>query len=220
MPGIHGPRALFQTRGKQRSLPVLELEGRTIGDSTAIIAALEEHTPDPPLYPADAADRARALELEDYFDEQLGPQIRRFGWHYLLADPDAAADAVFRGQSPARERLMKRTFGLAKLSVRADYGVDADSDAEARAAIVSAMDRVEAELNGGDHLVGDTFTVADLTAAALFTPVIRPPERPFMPDEVAPPVREFGDELMARPGGQWVLDIYARHRGAYVGAPA
>ena len=72
MPGMHGARALVVTRGKQRTLPVLELEGRTIGDSTAIIAALEQHAPDPPLYPAGAADRARALELEDYFDEQLG----------------------------------------------------------------------------------------------------------------------------------------------------
>ena len=41
-----------------------------------------------------------------------------------------------------------------------------------------------------------------------------------MPDEVAPPLREFGDELMARPGGQWVLATYARYRGAYVGTGA
>ncbi len=219
MPGIHGARALVQTRGKQRTLPVLELEGHTIADSTAIIAALEEHTPEPPLYPSDPAERTRALELEDYFDEELGPQIRRFGWHHLLADPDAAAQAVFRGQSPGRERLLKRTFGLAKLSVRTDYGVDADSDAEARAAILAAMDRVEAELDGGGHLVGDSFSVADLTACALFTPIVRPPERPFLPDDVIAPLREFGDELMARAGGRWVLDTYARYRGAYAGAP-
>lgn len=220
MPGFHGARALLETRGKQRRLPVLELDGRTIGDSTAIIAALEEHTPEPPLYPADPAERARALELEDYFDEQLGPQVRRFGWHHLLADPDHAAEALFRGQSPGRARVLRRTFGLARLSVRADYGVDGDSDAEASAAILAVMDRVEAELDGGSYLVGDAFSVADLTAAALFTPLIRPPERPFLPDAVAPPLEAFGDELMARPGGKWVLDTYARHRGAYAGAPA
>ena len=220
MPGFHGARALYETRGKQRRLPVLELDGRTIGDSTAIIAALEEHTPEPALYPDDPAERARALELEDYFDEQLGPEIRRFGWHHLLADPDAAATALFRGQSPLRARVLRTTFGVAKLSVRADYGIDADSDESARRAILTVMDRLEAELNGADHLVGDSFTVADLTAAALFTPLIRPPERPFMPDAIASPLEEFGDELMARPGGQWVLDTYARYRGAYAGAMA
>ena len=82
------------------------------------------------------------------------------------------------------------------------------------------MDRLEAELDGRDHLVGDTFSVADLTAAALFTPLIRPPERPFMPDAVSPPLEQFGDELMDRPGGQWILDTYRRHRGAYAGVPA
>jgi len=218
MPGMHGPRALFQTRGKQRTLPVLDLEGRSIGDSTAIIAALEEHTPDPPLYPADPAERGRALELEDYFDEQLGPEIRRFGWHHLLADPDAAAEALFRGESPLRARVLRTTFGVARLSVRADYGVDADSDEEPRRAILAVLDRLEAELEGREYLAGDAFSVADLTAAALFTPLIRPPERPFMPDPVAPGLEAFGDEVMARPGGQWVLDVYRRHRGAYVAA--
>lgn len=220
MPGLHGPRALYETRGKQRRLPVLELEGRTIGDSTAIIAALEQHTPTPALYPSDPGERARALELEDYFDEELGPEIRRFGWHHLLADPDAAAEAVFRGQSPLRARVMRTTFGVARLSVKRDYGIDADSDESARRAVLAVMDRLEAELGGGDYLVGDSFSVADLTAAALFTPMVRPPERPFMPDAVAPPLEEFGDQLMARPGGAWVLQTYARHRGAYVGAPA
>ena len=102
MPGMHGARALYETRGKQRRLPVLELEGRTIGDSTAIIAALEEHTPEPALYPADPAERARALELEDYFDEELGPQVRRFGWHHLLADPDMAAAGGLPRPEPRR----------------------------------------------------------------------------------------------------------------------
>jgi glutathione S-transferase len=218
MPGFHGARAMYETRGKQRRLPVLELDGRTIGDSTAIIAALEEHTPEPALYPSDPAERARALELEDYFDEVLGPEVRRFGWHHLLADPDAASEALFRGESPLRARVLRTTFGVARLSVRADYGVDGDSDESARGAVLAVMDRLEAELDGADHLAGDRFSVADLAAAALFTPLIRPPERPFMPDAVSPPLERFGDELMARPGGQWVLDTYRRHRGAY--APA
>src|SRR5512145_2912686 len=72
MPGLHGFRAMVLTRGAQRRLPVVKLNGgRPIGDSTAIIAALEEYAPEPALYPADPGERARALELEDFFDEQL-----------------------------------------------------------------------------------------------------------------------------------------------------
>src|SRR5262245_52829694 len=58
------------------TLPILFLDGRAIGDSTRIIAALEDRYPDPPLYPDEAAARARALALEDDLDERLGPALR------------------------------------------------------------------------------------------------------------------------------------------------
>jgi glutathione S-transferase len=61
-PGLHIPRVLCMTG--QKALPVLILNGRTIADSTRIIAALEEAYPDPPLYPRGAAARAPALALE------------------------------------------------------------------------------------------------------------------------------------------------------------
>jgi glutathione S-transferase len=48
------------------TLPVLFLDGRPIGDSTATIAALEQRQPEPALYPKDPAQRRRALELEDH----------------------------------------------------------------------------------------------------------------------------------------------------------
>ena len=41
MPGAHRLTALRVTRGKHDRLPVIELDGRRIGDSTAIIEALE-----------------------------------------------------------------------------------------------------------------------------------------------------------------------------------
>jgi glutathione S-transferase len=78
---------------------------------------------------------------------------------------------------------------------------------------VAAMDRLEKEIGPGGYLVGDSFTVADLTAAALFYPVIRPPEFPY-PSVVEPPesAREFLDSLAQRPGGDWIGEMYRRHR--------
>jgi glutathione S-transferase len=73
------------------TLPILFLDGRAIGDSTHIIAVLEERYPEPPLYPGDAAARQRALALEDYFDEQLGPALRAAIVTPLFRhDPDVA----------------------------------------------------------------------------------------------------------------------------------
>ena len=214
MPGLHGIRALWLTRGAQRRLPVLELDGRAIGDSTAIIAALEEHRPEPPLYPPDPAQRARALELEDYFDEHLAPATRRFVFHHTLDDDDAVIATVFpHSRHPGRERLLRASAPLARRVVRRDYDIDDATAARARTEIVAAMDRVEAELQPSGYLVGDGFGVADLTAAALFTPLIDAPGRQYQPATLVAPALELREELAARPGGAWVHEVFARHRG-------
>ncbi len=75
MPGLHRFTAMALTRAGHDRLPVLGLDGRRIGDSTAIIAALEESHPEPALYPDDPAEREHALAPEDYFDEELAPRI-------------------------------------------------------------------------------------------------------------------------------------------------
>jgi len=213
MPGLHGFRAMVLTRGAQRRLPVMKLDGRRIGDSTAIIAALEKYAPEPPLYPEDPAQRARALELEDWFDEQLAPPLRRFVWYHTLPDTDATAASLFTTPSPVRERLLRAAAPVVRPVVRRDYDVTDEASARAREQVVAAMDRVEAELGPSGYLVGDDFTVADLTAASLFTPVLAPPQRPYVPQTVAPPIQELREELSARPGGEWVAEMYTRHRG-------
>ena len=84
--GSHMAVALWLTRGGQITFPILTLDGRNIGDSTAIIAALEERNPEPALYPEDPAQLRRALALEDFFDEELGPHSRLLAWHELRND--------------------------------------------------------------------------------------------------------------------------------------
>ena len=79
--------ALWLTRGRHKTFPLLQLDGEAIGDSTAIIAALERRFPDPPLYPEDPAERSRALELEEFFDEELGPHLRLLAFHEATKDP-------------------------------------------------------------------------------------------------------------------------------------
>jgi glutathione S-transferase len=193
---------------------VANIDGDIVPDSTAIIAALEERFPDPPLYPDDPAERARALELEDYFDERLAPAIRVFGWQHILAQPGGFANALV---PDAPERVKRRLNTMMKpaagVILRKDYGIDAERAEDARRDILAAMDRVEAELGGREYLVGERFSVADLTAASLFTPIMRPAGRPHLPADPAPAVAAFAAELDARPGGRWVHEMYARHRG-------
>jgi glutathione S-transferase len=92
------------------------------------------------------------------------------------------------------------------------YGVKSNHRAEiAKAKILEAFDRLESELGAGDYLVGDDFTVADLTAASLLYPVVQPPEGPSLPP--APEGFErFRAPLKERAGYRWVEEMFRRHR--------
>jgi glutathione S-transferase len=217
-PGAHMAVALWLTRGAHKTFPVLTLDGRSIGDSTAIVAALEERWPEPPLYPADPAERRRALELEDFFDEELGPHIRLLVWHEMTRAADgpgmgqvavSALPAALSRFAPVRAGA--GAFGSAYVKLR--FGVsDVEAAARARLKLAAAMDRLESELGDDQYLVGGRFTVADLTAASLFYPLARPPEGPQIITQAPPALEEFVARFRDRPGTAYVTEMFARHR--------
>jgi glutathione S-transferase len=217
LPGSHMPIAFALTRGESITLPLLQMDGRTIADSTAILAALEQRYPDPPLYPADPEQRRRALELEDFFDEELGPHARLLPFHELSNEPAMFAE-VAAAAVPGPLGRAKGPLGLyARAYTGLRFGVRDDAAAVvARQKIVAALDRLEAELEangGGEFLIGDSFSVADLTAASLFYPVVGPEEGPLPADSPTPPRLEaFRAEIDQRPGYLWVEETFRRHR--------
>ncbi len=74
-----------------RRIPVLIDDRVTLTDSSVICQYLEDRYPEPALYPADVADRARARWLEEFADTRMGDVfiwrlynelvIRRFVWN-------------------------------------------------------------------------------------------------------------------------------------------
>ena len=66
----------------RHTVPALLLgDGRKVQGSIAIARALEQLRPEPPLFPADPADRARVEAAERWGDEVLQPVPRRiFRW--------------------------------------------------------------------------------------------------------------------------------------------
>lgn len=212
VPGLHIPRVLWLTG--QKSVPVLTLDGQTIADSTRIIAALERTYPDAPLYPRDDAARARALALEEFFDEELGPYVRRALFHALLTD-SAYCTAMFTTGTGAGTQWTYRTlFPAMRAVMKVDMGIDPARAEAARAKTSAALDRLEAELQPSGYLVGDRFTVADLTAAALLSPLINPPEYPYpLPGPLPAAAAALRASVAGRRGFQWAQQLYRRHRG-------
>ena len=214
-----GIRGLWLSRG-DRTLPAVDLDGERIVDSTAIIAALEVRRADPPLYPADPEERRRALELEDFFDEHAGHDMRRVGFWELRENLDYGLDFMTTDQPPMRARLAKvrlrMAFPVVWSYMNRRYDFTEGAVEQSRGTIASALDRIEAERDDGDYLVGDSFSVADLTAAALLYPLVWPPEFPYqLPD---PPRWEFLEPMQDHPALGWISSMWRRHRGASASA--
>ncbi len=212
VPGLH--IATVRKMTGQNLVPILKLNGEFISDSTRIIASLEHAFAEPPLYPADEVERRRALELEDFFDEELGPYIRRWIFHLILPYPAYMRAAFVNHASPAA-RLAHRAMAPVIVPImRRQMDINPASAEIARVKTIAAMDRLEKELRPSGYLAGDRFSVADLTAAALLSPIVRPPQFPYRAAAPVPP--QYGkaiESLRERGAVQWTLETYAKHRG-------
>jgi glutathione S-transferase len=197
------------------TLPILFLDGRAIRDSTHIIAALEDRYPEPSLYPSDATARQRALALEDYFDEQLGPALRAAIVTPLFRhDPDLALRVLTTGMPDKAYQTLRPLVRIFPAFYRFRHKIsDAKIEAD-RAAVNAALDRIEQEQQGRGYLVGDAFTVADRTAAAMLSPLLQPPEIQYpLPVELPPYLQDYRATLLQHPAMQWAAGIYRLHRG-------
>ncbi len=211
-PMMHTVFALAMTRSA--TFPVLKLNGERIGDSTRIIEALEQRYPDPPLYPSGADERRRALELEDFFDEELGPHIRRALFAEITRDRHAFAQAAAPRGGPVENLVYRTTAPAAAPILRLRYGIKPDTAARGREKTLAALDRVSEELQPSGYLVGDRFSVADLTAASLLMPIVWPDEAQYLPAGPFPDaVHRWRDSVSEHPAFGWVQDLYHRHRG-------
>jgi len=197
------------------TLPILFLDGRAIGDSTRIIAALEDRYPEPSLYPGDAAARQRALALEDYFDEQLGPALRAAIVTPLFRrDPDVALRMLTTGMPDEAYQRLRPLVRIFPAFYRFRHKIsDAKLETD-HATVNTALDRIEQERQGRAYLVGDVFTVADLTAAAMLSPLLQPPEIQYpLRVELPPYLQGYRATLLRHPATQWAAGIYRLHRG-------
>ncbi len=203
------------------TLPILFLDGRPIGDSTRIIEALEERYAEPALYPRDATARQRALALEDYFDEQLGPALRAAVVTPLFRhDPDLALRALTTGMPEKAYKTLRPLVRIFPAFYRFRHKIsDANLETD-RATVAAALDRIEEERQGGTYLVGDAFTVADLTAAAMLSALAQPPELQYpLRIELPPYLQDYRDAVMRHPAAQWALGVYRQHRGRSAEVP-
>ena len=199
----------------QGKLPVLWLDGRAFADSTHIIAVLEERYPEPALYPREAELRDRALALEEDLDETLGPALRAAIVTPLFQhDPDIALRVLTTGTGGKAYPKLRPLLRIFPSFYQLRHRIRESNLEKDRGIVVAALDRIEHQRQGRAYLIGDAFTVADLTAASLLGALLQPPEIQY-PLEVELPayLKDYRAALLGHPAAQWAVGIYRQHRG-------
>jgi glutathione S-transferase len=185
--------------------------------------ALETFRPDPPLYPSDEGLRRRAAELEDFFDEQLGHQLRAAILGPMFeSDPEGvmAVLSLGMGLGEKTKGAVRALFPAFSAFYKLRHRINPTTISEAPTRVRAALDRITVELQPSGYLVGDCFTVADLTAAALFSPLVMPKEFQYpFPRPVPRSLADLQESLSGHRGFGWVAEIYRRHRGTSAEVP-
>jgi glutathione S-transferase len=193
---VKGEERLASETG-QRHVPVLFVDGRPLPDSTAIADYLETFAPEPRLLPADPALRAQVRLYEELANAVLAPE----GRHLVIARMLAAGD----------ERITTYGGYLAR-----KYGSSEYAARRARDAVGRALEILATRVASHPYLVGESFTRADLTVAAMLLDVV-PPAEPLFRCE--PPVMRalmtdpaFAEDARFAPVFAWRDRMYGEHR--------
>ncbi len=203
--------------GGRRPTPVLVTDDGVFADSTEILGHLDAHSaarwrP----YSKDPDIRSEVLALEEHFDTVLGPHSRRLAYFYLLPSKEMVLQSQLvgvEGWERAAFRLLRPVIvALMRRGMRIDDDGRRRSLKRLREVFAEVGDRLA---DGREYLVGDCFTAADLTFAALGAPAVLVPgygaPLPSL-EEVPVDFRNLVVEFRSTPAGAFIHRCYENHR--------
>jgi glutathione S-transferase len=154
---------------RQFLVPALIDDGRAISGSTEILLYIEDRYPQPALLPSDPAERAECIVLMDWADAAFMALTRRMAYHQVLSGPRSALGALFFPRAP--EPVQRAGGVMAAFALRTRFRISEKNNRmdvdDARRVAATAVARID----GADHLVGETLTLADITLATMAAPL-------------------------------------------------
>jgi glutathione S-transferase len=209
LPGMH--IKIVRQLAHKTSVPVLDHDGVIVQGSSQIISYLDDTFPERKLTPVNPQEAQQALEWERYLDAEVGVHLRRYVYHTLLEHPKVAIPLLTQGGPWWAKPLFKVTFPKVRKLMRQYMKIDAAGAAESRQRLEAALDRVNEAVAGRHFLVDGAFSRADLTAAALFAPLLMSPKYGLvwpkaMPEPLHSDVARLAGKLA------WVESIYNDYR--------
>lgn len=156
-------------------LPQIAGQPQAIADSTQIIKFLESYQPEPALFLPNPEHQSEAWMLEDWLDESIGVATR-FVYYQFRAGAGKEIDPSLMSQ-------------LVIQVVRKQYGINEATVRLATNRLNQSLVELSRRWQNREYLVGDRLSVADISAAALLSPLALIPtyrqEYPWLFDRIA-----------------------------------
>ena len=213
--GIH--RRAARRAGGGSTVPVLVCGGEVMAESPAIVAFADARgRPERALYPDDPGQAAETRALERDFDLRLGPHGRRWMYHEIRRRRDLVLAYACTGVPAWERRLLPVAYPAVVRLIDRHLDITPATAARSLSEVRATFDAVAARLGDGrPFLMGDRFSAADLTFAALAAAVLMPPEYAVplpQPDELPAGMAAVVRELRAHPAGAHALAMFRDER--------
>lgn len=209
IPGLH----INQTKkmGLRSAVPILQHDGNFVQGSTEIIDYLDQQFSQKSLTPDDKELKSEVLDWENYLDKEVGVPVRLCVYNILLEHPEIVKP-FFAHKGPWYGKLfLAYAFPQLRSKMRYFMNINDKTSITSKQKLSVAIDKLDAHYQSKSFLVGDEFTRADLSAAALLAPLIMPkryglnwPET--IPAKLQQLMDEFADKI------SWVDQIYGKYR--------
>lgn len=147
-----------------KTVPVLRIDGRRVQGSTEIARVLDEVQPEPPLFPADAAERGRVEELEHWIDVDFQDTVRTLGQWAAKRDHDALLPIALSAKLPVPRALLRAVMPVLGPAIVSRMPVDAPKARVALERLPAELDRLDAAIADG-VIGGAAPNAADFQAA-------------------------------------------------------
>lgn len=214
LPALH--RAALRRHGSLTTPVLVCDEVGTLRESADIVVYADERGG------RIVCDNAEARALADAYDDRLGPATRLWIYHALLRRPDLTTTSMTSGISSWQKAFWRVGYKPIGVAVTKVLKIDDRRAVEAEKIFRAIFADVDERLaDGRPYLVGDQFSIADLTFAALSAPLVGPreyavplPEVDDLPPRIADIVREHRDTR----AGQHALKMFATERTATAAA--
>ena len=217
IPGVH--RAFAQLKTGQNKLPILKDGERWIADSTEIALYLDDTYPEHALLRLDPYLRQQALEINT-LSHELGVHVRRWGLAQALSTSDEPLE-IMLGEKGYLRQFEKFSKPILKTLVSKSYQLDAEKVTESKHKMDDMIQQLNTKLieNHCRYLVGERLGLADIAVCSMLAPLLYLNGTPWEVESeiyVSEEVKQYKENLLNLPLGQYVQRIYSSERNARV----